>query len=96
MLRVLGDRILVKELESDDKTDSGLYLPGGKQDGINEGEVVSLGAGKLKEGKTHEFTVKKGDKVLFIGESTNYPTITEMGKTYRLMQESEVLAILED
>jgi chaperonin GroES len=62
----LGRRVLVKRVESEEKTAGGIYLPDTAKEKPTEAEVLALGTGKDDEGKDVKelFTVKKGDKVL--------------------------------
>ena len=62
----LGRRVLVKRVESEEKTAGGIYLPDTAKEKPTEAEVLALGTGKDEEGKDVKdlFTVKKGDKVL--------------------------------
>jgi chaperonin GroES len=62
----LGRRVLVKRVESEEKTAGGIYLPDTAKEKPQEAEVLALGIGKDDEGKDVKdlFTVKKGDKVL--------------------------------
>lgn len=62
----LGRRVLVKRVESEEKTAGGIYLPDTAKEKPQEAEVLSVGIGKDDEGKDVKdlFTVKKGDKVL--------------------------------
>ena len=62
----LGRRVLVKRVDSEEKTAGGIYLPDTAKEKPTEAEVLALGTGKDDEGKDVKelFTVKKGDKVL--------------------------------
>lgn len=62
----LGRRVLVKRVDSEEKTAGGIYLPDTAKEKPQEAEVLALGTGKDDEGKDVKdlFTVKKGDKVL--------------------------------
>ena len=66
-VRPLGDKILVKRAQAQEKTDSGLYLPDSAKDAPKEGNVVSLGMGILNQETASytPFTVKKGDRIIF-------------------------------
>ena len=65
-IQPLGDRIIVKRLEAETKTASGLYLPDTAQEKPQQAKVIAVGAGKVNEktGKRNELPVKKGDVVL--------------------------------
>ena len=65
-LKPLQDRIVVKVLEKEEKTPTGIVLPDQAKDKPQEGEVVAVGSGKvLDSGNKQEMDVKVGDKVLY-------------------------------
>ena len=93
-IRPLGEKVMVKRLEAEEKTKGGIVLPDTAKEKPQKGTVVAIGDGKLLEdGKRAAFQVKRGDKVLF----TSYAgaEIKLDGEEYLLMDESEVLAILD-
>jgi len=86
-IRPLGDKILVKRVEAETKTKSGIYLPESAKEKPQEATVVAVGDGKLLEnGKRAEFQVKKGDKVL----------ISKWGGTEIKIEGEEMLILSED
>jgi chaperonin GroES len=93
-LRPLGDKILVKRVEAETKTKSGIVLPDSAKEKPKRGTIVSLGEGKrLDNGQLAPFTVKKGDEILF----TSYAG-TEIkldGEELLIMTEDDVLAVVE-
>ena len=65
-IRPLGEKILVRILESEEKTKGGIILPDTAKEEKSEGTVVAVGSGKrLDSGKTQPLEVKSGDKVIF-------------------------------
>jgi chaperonin GroES len=94
MLRPLGDRVLLKQLEAEQKTKSGIVLPDSAQEKPQEAEVIAVGKGKVTDdGKKVPVEVKKGDIVVYSKYSgTN---IKVDGIEYVLISESEILAIRE-
>lgn len=93
MFQPLGDRVLVKPLAAEEKTKAGIYIPDTAKEAPAQGEVVALGNGKLREGKKHDFSVKKGDKVLYskyAGDELKFD-----GTDYKVMKEDEILGILD-
>lgn len=92
MLKPLGDRVLIKPLPAQEVTKSGIVIPDTAKEAPAEGEVVAIGEGKIKEGKKHEFSVKKGDKVLYSKYSGDEIKID--GQEYKIMKEEEILGIL--
>ncbi len=94
-VRPLGDKILVKRAEAQDKTDSGIYLPESAKDQPKEGKVVALGNGILNKetGEYMPFTVSKGDRVIF---SSYAGTEVKIGDDELLiLSEDDVLGIIE-
>ena len=93
-LRPLGDKILVKRMEAESKTKSGIVLPDTAKEKPKRGTVLAVGTGKrLDNGEMSPFTVKKGDEVLF----TSYAG-TELkidGEEVLIMSEDDVLAVVE-
>ena len=65
-LRPLGDKILVKRVEAESKTKSGIVLPDTVKEKPQEGTIIAAGPGKiLEDGKRETMDVKEGDKVLY-------------------------------
>jgi len=91
MLQPLGDRVLVKPVSAEEKTKSGIYIPDTAKEEKAEGEVIALGTGKMSDGKKHDFSVKKGDKVLYKKWADD---IKIDGVEYKIMKEEEILGIL--
>ncbi|MEW6027028.1 MAG: co-chaperone GroES [Planctomycetota bacterium] len=93
-LRPLDDRIVVKPLEREGKTKGGIVLPDTVKERPQEGEVMSVGNGKLLDtGKRAPLSVKKGDKILYGKFSGNEVKINN--QEYLIMSESEILAKVE-
>ena len=92
--RPLYDKVLVKRVEAEQKTKSGLYIPDTAKEKPLEGVVVALGTGKVIEsGKVLPLVVKLDDKVLF-GKFAG-TEIKVDGIEYLLMREDEILGIME-
>ncbi len=93
-LMPLNDRVLVKRLESEEKTAGGLYIPDTAKEKPSKGEVVAAGPGKTDDsGKRVAMTVKAGDTVLF-----NKYAGTEIkldGVEHLVMREDDILAIIK-
>lgn len=94
-LRPLGDKVLVRRDEAEERTESGIYLPEKAKDKPQSGVVEAAGEGQINRetGDRIPMTVKKGDKVLF----TSYAgtEIKLNGVDYLIMNESEILAIVD-
>lgn len=93
-LMPLNDRVLVKRLESEEKTAGGLFIPDTAKEKPSKGEVVAAGPGKLDEaGKRVAMSVKAGDTVLF-----NKYAGTEVkldGVEHLVMREDDILAVIQ-
>jgi chaperonin GroES len=93
-LKPLGDRIVVKALEPEEKTKSGLVLPDTAKEKPQEGKVVSVGSGRLMDnGSLKKLEIKTGDKILF-GKYSGTEIRIE-GDDYLILREDEVLAVVE-
>ena len=94
-VRPLGDKILVKRAEAQDKTDAGIFLPESAKDQPKEGKVMAVGSGILNKntGEYMPFTVRDGDKVIF---STYSGTEVKIGDDEMLiLSEDDILAVIE-
>ncbi len=93
-LRPLGEKILVKRLEAESKTKSGIVLPDSAKEKPKRGTVLSVGEGKrLENGQRGAFSVKKGDQVIFSSYAGTEIKID--GEELMIMSEDDVLAIVE-
>ncbi len=92
-LKPLADRVVVKMVEAEEKTKSGLILTGSAKEKPEVAEVVAVGPGGMVDGKEVKMTVKKGDKVI-----TSKYSGTEVkmdGQEYNIVRQSDILAIVE-
>ena len=93
-VRPLGDKLLIKRAERQERTDSGIYLPETAKEKPREGEIMALGDGILNRdtGEYMPFSVKKGDHVLF----TSYggTEIKIDGEELLIMTESDILGVI--
>jgi chaperonin GroES len=88
----LHDRVLVRRLEEQETTQGGIIIPDTAKDKPQEGEVLAVGKGKIKEdGKVIPLEVKPGDRILFGKYSGT--DINIGGEEYLIMREEEVLGI---
>ena len=93
-IQPLGDRVLVKRLEAEEKTKGGIVLPETAKEKPQKAEVVAVGKGKvLESGKVEALEVKKGDKVLFGKYAGNEITVNE--EEYLILKEEDILAIIK-
>ena len=94
-LHPLGDRILIKHLEQEEKTAGGIILPDSAKEKPQEGKVVAVGKGRLLEdGTVRPLEVKVGDTVLFAKYSGTEVQHDE--KEYLILREEDVLAVKHD
>ena len=92
-LKPLADRVVVKSVEAEESTKSGIVLPGTAKEKPQMAEVVAVGPGGIVDGKEVTMTVKVGDKVI-----TSKYSGTEIkldGKDYIVVSQSDILAIVE-
>ena len=93
-VRPLEDRILVKPLDAETKTASGLFLPESAKEKPMQGKVVAIGPGKLLDnGKRQEMLVKKGDTVVF-GKYAG-TEIEIKNQKHLIVRESELLGLID-
>ena len=91
--RPLHDRVVVKRLDSEEKTASGIIIPDSAKEKPMEGEVISIGTGARDDsGKIIPLDVKTGDKVLFGKWSGTEVKIEDVD--YLIMKESDIMGIL--
>ena len=92
-LRPLGDRIVVKQVEAQEKTKSGLVLPDTAKEKPQEAKVIAVGTGRLlDDGSVKPLEVKNGDRVLY-GRYSGTEVSLE-GVDYLILREEDVLAIV--
>jgi len=94
-VKPLGDKLIVKRAQAQDKTDSGIYLPESAKDTPKEGEIVATGKGILNKnsGEYMPFTVKAGDRVIF--SSYAGTEIKIEGDEFLIMTENDILGIID-
>jgi len=92
-LRPLHDRLVVKRLDNENKTASGIVIPDNAAEKPDQGEVLAVGNGKLLEdGKVRPLDVKVGDKVLF-GKYSGQ-TVKVDGNELLVLREDDVMAVI--
>ncbi len=93
-VKPLQDRLLVKRLDTDEKTKGGIIIPETAKEKPQEGRVVAVGNGKvLDDGTVKPLDVKVKDKVLF--SKYGGTEITIEGDEYLILKEDDILAIVE-
>jgi len=92
-IKPLLDRVLIKSLESEETTKSGIVLPGTAKEKPQMAEVVEVGPGGIVDGKEVVMALKKGQTVIYskyAGTEVKYD-----GQEYILVRQSDVLAVVE-
>jgi chaperonin GroES len=93
LLRPLGDRVIIELVEAEEKTSSGIVLPGSAQEKPQEGKVIAVGNGVIRDnGQRTELEVQEGDRIIFskyAGTELKYE-----GKEYLILRENDILAVL--
>lgn len=93
MLKPLGDRVVIRVLEQEEKTASGIFLPDTAKEKPSQGEVIAVGPSKLQDdGKRVALDVKVGDKIIFskyAGTEVKFE-----GVQYLIVSERDILAII--
>ncbi|NLM04700.1 MAG: co-chaperone GroES [Clostridiales bacterium] len=92
-IRPLGDRVVIKKIEAEETTKSGIVLPGSAKEEPQMAEVMAVGPGGMVDGKEVEMEVKVGDKVIFskyAGTEIKYD-----GVEYTILRQNDILAIVE-
>ena len=92
-IRPLGDKVVIKMVEVEETTKSGIVLPGTAKEKPQYAEVVAVGPGGIVDGKDVKMEVKVGDKVLlskYAGTEVKFD-----GCEYTILRQSEILAILD-
>lgn len=92
-IKPLGDKVVIKMLECEETTKSGIVLPGSAKEKPQVAEVVAVGPGTVVDGKEVTMEVKVGDKVL-----TSKYSGTEVkldGEEYTILKQGDILAVVE-
>jgi chaperonin GroES len=93
-LRPLHDRVIIKRLDNERKTASGIVIPDSAAEKPDQGEVLAVGNGKVgDDGKVRAMAVKVGDKVLF-GKYSGQ-TVKVDGDELLVMREEDIMAVVE-
>jgi chaperonin GroES len=92
-IRPLGDRVVIKKLEAEETTKSGILLPGSAKEKPQQAEVVAVGPGGYVDGKEVKMELKVGDKVLFSQYSGTEVKID--GEEFTILKQDAILAVVE-
>ncbi len=89
----LSDRVVLKQLEAEETTKSGIILTSGSQEKPQEAEVIAVGPGGIVDGKQVDMLVKPGDKVIYSRYAGNEVKLD--GEEYIIVRQDDILAIVE-
>ena len=93
-LKPLGDRIVVRPLEAEERTKSGILVPDAAREKPQEGKVIAVGAGRLlDDGSVKGLEIKNGERVLY-GKYSGTEVSVE-GSDYLILKEEDVLAVVQ-
>lgn len=90
----LGDRVVLKQLEAETTTKSGIVLPGQEKEKPQQAEVIAVGPGGMVDGKEVKMEVKAGDKVIY-SKYTGTEVKLENNEKYVIVKQGDILAIIE-
>lgn len=92
-IKPLGDRVVIKRLEAEETTKSGILLTGSAKERPQEASVVAVGPGAVVDGKRVEMEVKIGDKVLYSKYAGT--EVKVKGEEYTILKQDDILAIVD-
>ena len=91
-MKPLGDRVIIKQLEAEEKTKSGIILTGTAKEKPQEAEVVAVGPGGVIDGKEIKMEVSVGDRVIYSKYAGTEVKLNE--EEYIIVKQSDILAIV--
>ncbi|OFW56652.1 MAG: co-chaperone GroES [Actinobacteria bacterium RBG_19FT_COMBO_54_7] len=91
-LRPLGDRVIVKPSEGEEKTPSGLVIPDTAKEKPQEGKVVAVGPGRYEDGKKVPMDVKEGDTIIY--SKYGGTEVKIKGEEHLILSERDILAVV--
>jgi chaperonin GroES len=89
----LGDRVVLKQLEAEQTTKSGIVLPGQEKEKPQQAEVIAVGPGGVVEGKEVKMEVKTGDKVIYSKYAGTEVKLDE--EKFIIVRQNDILAVIE-
>lgn len=90
----LGDKVVLKQLEAEETTKSGIVLPGQAQEKPQQAEVVAVGPGGVVDGKEITMQVKTGDKVIY--QKYAGTNVKLDGEEFIIVKQNDIVAVVED
>ena len=92
-IKPLGDRVVIKRMEAEEKTKSGIVLTGAAKERPQEAIVIAVGPGAISDGKRIEMEVKVNDKVLYSKYAGTEVKVD--GEEFIILKQDDILAIVE-
>ena len=92
-LSPLGDRVVLKQLEAEETTKSGIVLPGGSKEKPQQAEVIAVGPGGVVDGKEVAMQVKVGQKVIYSKYAGTEVKLDD--EEFIIVKQNDVLAVVE-
>jgi chaperonin GroES len=92
-LKPLGDRVVLKKQEAEEKTQSGIILPDSAKEKPQAAVVTAVGPGRVEDGKTIPVQVKEGDKVIYSHYSGTEVKLDD--EEYIIVKQSDILAVIQ-
>ena len=92
-LEPLADRVVLKALEAEETTKSGIVLPGAEKEKPQQAEVIAVGPGGMVDGKEVTMQVKKGDNVIYSKYSGTEVKLDD--ETFIIVKQNDILAIIK-
>jgi len=92
-LKPLCDRVVIKQLEAEEKTKSGIVLPSQAKEKPQEAEVIAVGPGGVVDGKEIKMEVKVGDRIIYSKYAGTEVKID--GEEYIIVKQNDILAVVE-
>ncbi len=90
----LGDRVVLKQLEAEETTKSGIVLPGQSKEKPQQAEVLAVGPGGMVDGKEVKMEVKTGDQVIYSKYAGTEVKLED--QEYIVVRQSDILAVIEN
>ena len=89
----LGDRVVLKQLEAEQTTKSGIVLPGQEKEKPQQAEVIAVGPGGVVDGKEIKMDVKAGDKVIYSKYAGTEVKLED--EKFIIVKQNDILAVIE-
>ena len=89
----LGDRVVLKQLEAEQTTKSGIVLPGQEKEKPQQAEVIAVGPGGVVDGKEINMEVKAGDKVIYSKYAGTEVKLED--EKFVIVKQNDILAVIE-